>query len=73
MLVCQVCFDDIILPSPSSVQRPIPTEEMIERRNKILNMEYGERFVCFLLEEGKLRKCGLLGKTESTDDWLFAP
>ena len=44
---------------------------MTERRNQILSMEYGERSVRFLLEEGKLRKCGLLGKDESTDDWLF--
>lgn len=71
MLICQACFSDTALPYPASVQRPVPTEEMIERRNQILNMEYGERSVGFLLEEGKLRKCGLLGKTESTDDWLF--
>lgn len=72
MLVSQVYFNDTALPSSASVKRPIPTKEMIERRNQILNMEYGERSLRFLLEEGKLRRCGLLGKTGSTDDWLFA-
>ena len=64
--------NDTVMRSPASFSRPIPTPEMIERRNQILRMEYGERSVRFLLEEGKLRKCGLLGKDESTDDWLFA-
>ena len=33
-------------------------------------MNYGMRFLSFLFEEKKLKECGLVGKSESTDDWL---
>ena len=41
------------------------------RRNQILGMRYGMRSLNYLLEEKKLQECGLLGKDESTDDWLI--
>lgn len=43
---------------------------MKERRLQLLSMHYGMRSLSYLLEETKLKECGLLGKKESTDDWL---
>ena len=34
-------------------------------------MSYGIRSLYFLLEEKKLKECGLLGKNESTDDTYY--
>lgn len=39
---------------------------MKERREQILAMSYGMRSLSFLLEEKKLRECGLLGENETT-------
>ena len=50
------------------MKRPKPTEEMKERRLQILSLNYGKRSLKYLLEEKKLKECGLLGKNESTDD-----
>lgn len=50
------------------VKLPVPTEGMIERRNLILRMNYEMRSLSFLLEEKKLRECGLVGETEFMDD-----
>ena len=54
--------------SSASVKRPVPTEVIRERRKQILSMSYGMRSLSFLLEEKKLKECGLVGKSESTDD-----
>ena len=54
------------------MKRPKLTEEMRERRLQILSMHYGIRSFNYLLEEEKLKECGLLGKKESTDDRLIA-
>ena len=43
------------------MKRPKPTEEMKEKRLQILSLKY-------LLEEEKLKECGLLSENESTDD-----
>ena len=45
------------------------TEAVEERRLQILGLYYGMRSLRFLLEEKKLKECGLLGENESTDDW----
>ena len=55
----------------AAVKRPVPTEAMVERRSQILGMCFGLRSLKFLLEEKKLQECGLLGKDESTGDWLI--
>lgn len=62
------------LPSflyPAVVKRIIPTEAMVERRNQILGMCFGMQSLRYFLEEKNLQECGLLGKDESTDDWLI--
>ena len=41
---------------------------MEERRLQILSLHYGKRSLKYLLEESKLRDCGLVGKKEFTDD-----
>ena len=41
---------------------------MKERRLQILSLNYGKRSLKYLLEEKKLKECGLLGENESTDD-----
>ena len=48
---------------------PKQTEALEERRLQILSLHYGMRSLRFLLEEQKLKDCGLLGEAESTDDW----
>lgn len=50
------------------MKRPKPTEELKERRLQILSLNYGKRSLKYLLEEQKLRECGLLGENESIDD-----
>lgn len=52
------------------MKRPVPTQEMRERRLQILSLDYGKRSLKYLLEETKLKECGLLGKNESTNDGL---
>ena len=54
--------------SSTNIIRPVPTDEMKRRRNKILGMLYGMRSLNYLLEEQKLKECGLVGEEESTDD-----
>ena len=44
------------------------TEALEERRQHILSLYYGKRSLKYLLEETKLKECGLLGENESTDD-----
>ena len=48
--------------------RPKRTEALEERRLQILSLQYGKRSLKYLLEESKLRDCGLVGKNEYTDD-----
>ena len=55
----------------AAVKRPVPTEEMVARRNQILGMRFRMRSLSYLLEERKLQECGLVRKNESTDDWLI--
>ena len=50
------------------MKRPKPTEALKERRLQILSLDYGKRSLRYLLEESKLRDCGLVGKKEFTDD-----
>lgn len=50
------------------MKRPKYTEALDERRLKILSLDYGKRSLKYLLEESKLRDCGLVGKKEFTDD-----
>ena len=44
---------------------------MKEWRGQILAMSYGMRSLNFLLEEQKLKDCGLLGKKETVDDAYY--
>ena len=53
----------------ANTTRPKVTEALEERRLEILSLHYGMRSLRFLLEEQKLKDFGLLGETESTDDW----
>ena len=48
---------------------PKQTEALEERRLQILGLYYGKRSIKYLLEERKLKDCGLLDVDESTDDW----
>lgn len=41
---------------------------MKERRLQIFSLDFGKRSLKFLLEESKLRDCGLVGEKEYTDD-----
>ena len=44
------------------------TDALEERRLQILSLDYGKRSLKYLLEESKLRDCGLVGKKEFSDD-----
>ena len=70
-MVSHTWFNDIVLHSSAPIKRPVPTDAMIERRNKILGMSFGMRSLNYLLEEKKIKICGLLNKNESTDDWII--
>lgn len=52
----------LIIHSSAPIKRCVPTEGMIERRNRILGMSYAMKSLSYLLEEKKLRACGLLGE-----------
>ena len=41
---------------------------MKDRRLQFLSLDYGKKSLKYLLEEKKLKDCGLFGKNESTDD-----
>ena len=60
----------LIVHISTPIKRPVPTEAMIERRNKILGMSFGMKSLSYLLEEKKLRSCGLLVEKEYTDNWF---
>ena len=53
--------------SPANTKRPKYTEALEEIRLQILSLYYGKRSLKYLLEETKLKECGLLGENESTD------
>ena len=61
----------LVIHSSVVVVHPVPTEEMVERRNQILEMWYGMKSLNYLLEDNKLKECGLLGEKESTDDGYY--
>lgn len=46
-------------------------DEMIRRRHQILGMTYEMRSLNYLLEEKKLRECGLLGEKDYTNDGYY--
>ena len=52
----------------ANTTRPKRTEALEERRLQILSLHYGKRSLKYLLEESKLRDCGLVGQNEYTDD-----
>ena len=54
--------------TPANTKRPKYTEAHEEIRLQILSLNYGKRSLRYLLEEKKLKECGLLGENESTDD-----
>ena len=61
----------LVIHSSVGVTRPVPTEEVVEQRNQILGMRYGMKSLNYLLEEKKLKECGLIGEKESTDDGYY--
>ena len=58
----------ILLSLSANTTRPKRTKALEERRLQILSLDYGKRSLKYLLEESKLRDCGLVGKNEYTDD-----
>ena len=58
----------VTLPSSANTTRTKRIEALEERRLQILSLHRGKRSLKYLLEESKLRDCGLVGKNEYTDD-----
>ena len=57
-----------MLQSSANTLRPKRTDALEERRLQILSLHRGKRSLRYLLEESKLRDCGLIGQNEYTDD-----
>ena len=57
-----------MLQFSANTSRPKRTDALEERRLQILSLHRGKRSLRYLLEENKLRDCGLVGLSEYTDD-----
>ena len=57
-----------MLQPSANTSRPKRIDALEERRLQILSLHRGKRSLRYLLEENKLRDCGLVGQNEYTDD-----
>ena len=57
-----------MLQFSANTSRPTRTEALENRRLQILTLHRGNRSLRFLLNEDRLRDCGLVGLNEHTDD-----
>ena len=58
----------VMLQFSANTSRPTRTEALENRRLQILSLHRGKRSLRFLLNEDRLRDCGLVGLNEHTDD-----